>query len=59
MVMMSGFIGIVILVEPAKPGEYYIIIIIGKIVQEEREKIYYFFTRHCKQLKTVVTYIIS
>ena len=57
MVMMSGFIGIVILVEPAKPGEYYIII--GKIVQEEREKIYYFFIRHCKQLKTVVTYIIS
>ena len=36
MEMMSGFVGIVILVEPAKPGEHYIIII-GKIVQEERD----------------------
>ena len=29
--MMSGFVGIVILVEPAKPG----MLVIGKIVQEE------------------------
>ena len=45
MEMMSGFVGIVILVEPAKPGVL--------------EKISSFFTRHCKQLKTVLKYIIS
>ena len=50
--MMSGFIGVVILVEPAKPG----VLIIGKIVQEEERKWSHYYAIYIQYCTLAVIY---